>query len=379
VGGSMSRIQAWHEIVEKVKSRLSKWKTKTLSIGGRLTLLKSVLGSIPLFHMSLFKVPSKVLQILEIIRRQFFNGHDLGSHKASWVKWNNILTDKKRGGLGVSSLFGLNRGLMIKWVWKFLTQKDSLWTKFIAAIHGVDGKVHSKRETPGTSCWLSILNEVRSLQRTGMNVFDFLTHKLGNGKSTKFWLDHWYMDGFLKNIFPRMFALENLKKASVRSKLGDTTMVNSFRRIPRGEPSRINLIAWWSSQIDELRLPNIGAETRWVKCVPIKINILAWKIRNDALPTRFNISRRGIDIQDMSCPICDNAIESSEHLFFRCSLIRDIGKKIVRWWNMEYEEMNFYDEWKTWIVSRRMGSKLKNMFEGVSSSSHAVFPMIESS
>nr|GEY59263.1 RNA-directed DNA polymerase, eukaryota [Tanacetum cinerariifolium] len=30
VGGSMSHIQAWHEIVEKVKSRLSKWKMKTL-------------------------------------------------------------------------------------------------------------------------------------------------------------------------------------------------------------------------------------------------------------------------------------------------------------------------------------------------------------
>ncbi|GKB13304.1 hypothetical protein Tco_0847227, partial [Tanacetum coccineum] len=50
VGGSMTRVQAWQEIVEKVKSRLSKWKSKTLSIGGRLTLLKSVLGSIPVFH-----------------------------------------------------------------------------------------------------------------------------------------------------------------------------------------------------------------------------------------------------------------------------------------------------------------------------------------
>ncbi|GKD33796.1 retrovirus-related pol polyprotein from transposon TNT 1-94 [Tanacetum coccineum] len=59
VGGSMTRVQAWQEIVEKVKSRLSKWKSKTLSIGGRLTLLKSVLGSIPVFHMSIFKVPSK--------------------------------------------------------------------------------------------------------------------------------------------------------------------------------------------------------------------------------------------------------------------------------------------------------------------------------
>ncbi|GJW21811.1 hypothetical protein Tco_0032433 [Tanacetum coccineum] len=46
VGGSMTRVQAWQEIVEKVKSRLSKWKSKTLSI-----------------------VNSKGLHILESIRR----------------------------------------------------------------------------------------------------------------------------------------------------------------------------------------------------------------------------------------------------------------------------------------------------------------------
>ncbi|GJR41949.1 RNA-directed DNA polymerase, eukaryota [Tanacetum coccineum] len=97
---------------------------------------------------------------------------------------------------------------------------------------------------------------------------------------------------------------------------------------------------------DELRLPNLGMETRWIKCVPIKINVLAWKIWRDALPTRFNISRRGIDVNNIRVPICDNAIESSEHLFFRCSLIRDIGKKIMRWWNLDFEETNSYDEWK---------------------------------
>lgn len=40
----------------------------TLSIGGRLTLLKSVLSSIPLYHMSIFKVPMGVLNHMESIR-----------------------------------------------------------------------------------------------------------------------------------------------------------------------------------------------------------------------------------------------------------------------------------------------------------------------
>ncbi|GKE51495.1 RNA-directed DNA polymerase, eukaryota [Tanacetum coccineum] len=79
---------AWKEVVDKVLSRLSRWKMKLLSIGGRLTLLKSVLGSMPIFHMSIFKVPSSILKSLESIRSRFFNGQDPKSNKASWVKWN---------------------------------------------------------------------------------------------------------------------------------------------------------------------------------------------------------------------------------------------------------------------------------------------------
>ncbi|GKF51152.1 hypothetical protein Tco_0147619 [Tanacetum coccineum] len=36
VGGHMSIIQSWNETIEAMASRLSKWKMKTLSIGGRI-------------------------------------------------------------------------------------------------------------------------------------------------------------------------------------------------------------------------------------------------------------------------------------------------------------------------------------------------------
>nr|GEZ12190.1 RNA-directed DNA polymerase, eukaryota, reverse transcriptase zinc-binding domain protein [Tanacetum cinerariifolium] len=40
VGGCMSQIKSWDEVIDKMVNRLSKWKMKTLSVGGRLTLLK---------------------------------------------------------------------------------------------------------------------------------------------------------------------------------------------------------------------------------------------------------------------------------------------------------------------------------------------------
>ncbi|GJX46940.1 hypothetical protein Tco_0272130 [Tanacetum coccineum] len=190
VGGNMSRKQAWKEVVDKVLSRLSRWKMKLLSIGGRLTLLKSVLGSMPIFHMSIFKVPSSILKSLESIRSRFFNGQDPKSNKASWVKWNKVLTPKDKGGLGVSSLFALNRGLMLKWVWRFYSQKCSLWTKVIKAIYGEDGNLNKDVSGGVRTCWTSIVHEVRVLQGRGINVADYIRLKPENGENKRFWVDN---------------------------------------------------------------------------------------------------------------------------------------------------------------------------------------------
>ncbi|GKA00831.1 hypothetical protein Tco_0673496 [Tanacetum coccineum] len=98
VGGLMSRVNSWDKVVDSLYARLSKWKMKTLSIGGRLTLLKSVLGSMPIYYMSLFKVPSQVLKKMEAIRSHFFNGAEAHENKMCWVKWNRVLASKEKGG-----------------------------------------------------------------------------------------------------------------------------------------------------------------------------------------------------------------------------------------------------------------------------------------
>ncbi|GJV06109.1 RNA-directed DNA polymerase, eukaryota [Tanacetum coccineum] len=64
VRGIMSRLSSWDDVVAKLSSRLSKWKLKTLSIGG---LSKGVLSKI------------------ESIRRNFFNGVENAKKKMSLI------------------------------------------------------------------------------------------------------------------------------------------------------------------------------------------------------------------------------------------------------------------------------------------------------
>nr|GFD09675.1 RNA-directed DNA polymerase, eukaryota, reverse transcriptase zinc-binding domain protein [Tanacetum cinerariifolium] len=80
--------KSWDAILGKLKSRLSKWKRNTLSIGGRLTLLKSVLGSTPIYAMSLYKTPKSVLHSMESIRRTFFYGANDDIKKITWISWS---------------------------------------------------------------------------------------------------------------------------------------------------------------------------------------------------------------------------------------------------------------------------------------------------
>jgi hypothetical protein len=56
--------------------------------------------------------------------------------------------------------------------------------------------------------------------------------------------------------------------------------------------------------IDDLLLPSYSNSTRWVTYIPIKINVFAWRVNCDCLPTRSNLNHRGVILDLVSCPLC---------------------------------------------------------------------------
>ncbi|GJX20356.1 RNA-directed DNA polymerase, eukaryota, reverse transcriptase zinc-binding domain protein [Tanacetum coccineum] len=155
--------------------------------------------------------------------------------------------------------------------------------------------------------------------------------KLGNGELTSFWDDDWCEGGRLKDRFPRTYALDACKEIMDRW----TWTLNAS-----GDFS----VASVRNLIDTTMLPKGEYQTRWIRVVPIKVNTFAWKVMTNSLPTRFNISRRGIDIDSISCGNCDLGVETSNHLFFTCDMAKQITRLIMRWWDVPELEIDSYYE-----------------------------------
>ncbi|GKB59408.1 reverse transcriptase domain, reverse transcriptase zinc-binding domain protein [Tanacetum coccineum] len=66
-------LEAWDEVVNRFSNKLSMWKAKLLFVGGRLTPVKSVLRSLPLYFFSIFKASKIAISRLESIRRRIRN------------------------------------------------------------------------------------------------------------------------------------------------------------------------------------------------------------------------------------------------------------------------------------------------------------------
>ncbi|GJZ74415.1 RNA-directed DNA polymerase, eukaryota [Tanacetum coccineum] len=312
---NMARVNSWDPVVEKFSNRLSNWKASLLSIGGRATLITSVLGALGTYFFSLFPMPSTVNKKLETLRSNFFWGSADNSHKIPWISWNVVLASKDKGGLGIGSLYSLNHALIQKWRWRFLTNPHALWARLITAIHGRNSDsttFFSHIKTNGV--WPRIVGSINSMHEKNHIPLSSMKRQVNNGSYTKFWYDSWAGSTPLKSLFPRLFHLAVNKDCLVRDYWNNGWCLNWIRNISSGpNVSHLHTLqnilstitlndskdVWtWSVggstftvksaryRIDQGFLPDHGHVTRWNNLIPKKINIFIWRALRDRLPSR---------------------------------------------------------------------------------------------
>ncbi|PWA74343.1 reverse transcriptase domain, Reverse transcriptase zinc-binding domain protein [Artemisia annua] len=326
VGANMSIGCHWSPIIDKVQKRLSSWKARCLSIGGRLTLVKSVLVS---SHEALMD------HVMVAIPFPNGLGHSLlGSKSWQTVPWvalelvvsqQAILVSSKSGGGG----FTPNR----------MHFGIKLYLLFMAHLVGLI--------TAGNLSNVLVygLTSLRLARRSTIVVFHSLAlykRKVVSGSSTSIWKDVWFGSQSLDRTFPRLFALALDKDCSRNAG------PRNFDSVVMGLSLHDGVDGWtWSldtsgsisvsilrSRIDSLELSQSDPATLWNVLIPKKVNIFFWRLTRNRLPTKKNMVDKGIDLHTVLCIFCDDHCESSNHIFVECKMVKPIWDSISRWCNV---------------------------------------------
>ena len=72
----------------------------------------------------------------------------------------------------------------------------------------------------------------------------------------------------------------------------------------------------------------------WKLIIPAKSSVFAWRLIRDRLPTKLNLRRKQVVVNDTLCPFCNNNEEDATHLFFNCSKTLPLWWESLSWINM---------------------------------------------
>ena len=75
-------------------------------------------------------------------------------------------------------------------------------------------------------------------------------------------------------------------------------------------------------------------EELWKLKIPPKVVVFAWRLFRDRLPTKSNLTRRNVALNDTYCPFCRRAKEDAAHLFLHCHKILPLWWESMAWVNI---------------------------------------------
>ena len=123
-------LSYFDSMLAKFVKRLNGWQSSMLSDVGKITLIKHVLQSIPIYTLSALNLPKGTICLIEMHFANFIWGTSDGKNKYHWSKWENLCFSKDEGGVGIRSIHDISNSLILKRWWRFRTQ-PSLWDDFL--------------------------------------------------------------------------------------------------------------------------------------------------------------------------------------------------------------------------------------------------------
>jgi len=270
-------------------------------------------------------------------------------------------------GIGIIDSKLFNLALLGKWIWRLGSVEVGLWKEVLFSKYGRWRSLGEEGKDRCCSLWWKDLKEVWSLGGWGRSFEDSFEWKVGDGKNIYFWKYSWLKGEALKNVYPRLFSISSNKDAKLLEfgswSNGRWVWQLAWRR---------SFFEWENSMADQLSQLLLGAGVvpgevdKWIwkggglqsftvssaynlvrkdneadsspifsklwrcKTVPSAV-LMAWRVLENKLATRVNLSRRGVQLESLRCVLCGKEEESCSHLFFVCSFAWRVWCLCYRW------------------------------------------------
>ncbi|CAL1407040.1 unnamed protein product [Linum trigynum] len=129
VGAIHGRVtrDRYKDLILRIQKKLAPWKAKQLSMAARITVVKSVSSSIPIYPMHIELVPVNVCRSLDKINRDFIWGESDEKKRMHLVAWPKLTQPRLSGGLGIRPARPVNLSMLAKGGWRIINDRDSLW------------------------------------------------------------------------------------------------------------------------------------------------------------------------------------------------------------------------------------------------------------
>lgn len=318
-------------------------------MGGKETLIKSVVQGVPTFAMACFLLPKNICDKLDSLTRNFWwkgNPEDKG---ICWVSWDNLGKAKEQGGMGFRNHRAFNEAMLARQSWRLLMNKDAYWARFLKGIYfPYTSFLKASRGGKASWAWLSLLHG-RSLLLKG------LRWQVQDGASIDFWGEAWIPSIPNFKIPVEKPSNSNISTVAdvINNQLGKwdvhklssclpKEVVDAIVAIPLPMVRRGDQLVWHYNSngcysvksgyhiahqfhLEEqkekpessFKLKKDAWKILWKMKIPNKVKNFWWRACKNVLATKENLFKRKC-ARDRLCPICENETETVEHMIFWC-------------------------------------------------------------
>ncbi|XP_058759850.1 uncharacterized protein LOC131633146 [Vicia villosa] len=354
VGICPRKVKAWKEVIKNIKDRLSAWKE------------------------------------IRSLQSNFLWSGNVSKRSIHWVSWEIACKPKDKGGLGIRDVREVNRAILLKWKWRILTEKDTIWSRFIELRYtNPKLKVQATGEEVGNPddsiWWRDVIKNDLSLESFEHGFSGCVKSIPNDGKSTLFWHSLWSGNQPIRTLFPVLYASAVNTCCSLKEAIlwQDGKAIWDCNRLLAGTFSTAtarNSAATaayqqeeWTRLVDSLPVPDLNngehdrfvwmlnddglfsvgstailvAESKdkawpiatvrnmcvvWNLCLPLRIKAFVWRFLANEIPLKDLLLDRNVpNIGSSACVFCLAHPENATHLFLHCDVSRRIWSSTLGW------------------------------------------------